>query len=109
MSLAYRYTLPGGYYVGNPVEDYGVDIPAVFTHYNHCVDDEYIPRGARDAEYEKIRRAFLVGYDRSVPELRQAIRCTGCGKCTPLCPQRINIPDQLARLGKFVEELRSEA
>jgi predicted aldo/keto reductase-like oxidoreductase len=87
---------------------YGVDIPAVFTHYNHCVDDEYIPKGARDADYEKARRAFLVGYDRSVPELRQAFRCTGCGKCTPLCPQRINIPDRLARLGKFVEGLRSE-
>jgi predicted aldo/keto reductase-like oxidoreductase len=86
---------------------YGVDIPAVFTHYNNCVDDEYIPKGARDAEYERLRRAFLVGYDRSVPELRQAIRCTGCGKCTPLCPQRINIPDQLARLGKFVEGLRA--
>jgi predicted aldo/keto reductase-like oxidoreductase len=87
---------------------YGVEIPAVFTHYNHCVDDEYIPKGARDADYEKARRAFRVGYDRSVPEFRQALRCTGCGKCAPLCPQRINIPDQLARLGKFVEGLRSE-
>jgi predicted aldo/keto reductase-like oxidoreductase len=87
---------------------YGVDIPAVFTHYNHCVDDGYIPKGARNADYEKARRAFLVGYDRSVPELRQAFLCTGCGKCTPLCPQRIDIPDRLARLGKFVEGLRSE-
>ncbi|MDR2488273.1 MAG: aldo/keto reductase [Desulfovibrio sp.] len=87
---------------------YGVEIPAVFTHYNHCVDDEYIPKGARNADYEKARRAFLVGHDRSVPELRQAIRCTGCGICVPLCPQRINIPEQMSRLGKFVEGLRSE-
>jgi predicted aldo/keto reductase-like oxidoreductase len=87
---------------------YGVDIPAVFTHYNHCVDDEHIPKGARDADYEKARRAFLVGHDRSVPALRQAMRCTGCNSCTPHCPQEINIPQELARLGKFVEQLRTQ-
>jgi predicted aldo/keto reductase-like oxidoreductase len=86
---------------------YGVDIPALFTHYNRCVDDEYIPKGQRNAEYEKARRAFLVGYDRSVPELRQAARCTGCGKCLPLCPQKIDIADEMARLGKFVEALKT--
>ena len=87
---------------------YGVDIPAVFTHYNYCVDDEHIPKGERNAEYEKARRAFLVGHDRSVPELRQAMRCTGCNTCTPHCPQEIAIPEELARLGKFVEQLRMQ-
>jgi len=87
---------------------YGVDIPAVFTHYNYCVDDEYIPKGERDAAYEKARRAFLVGHDRSVPELRQAMRCTGCNTCTPHCPQEIDIPNELIRLGKFVEQLRTQ-
>ncbi|MDR0465990.1 MAG: 4Fe-4S dicluster domain-containing protein, partial [Deltaproteobacteria bacterium] len=56
----------------------------------------------------KARRAFLVGHDRSVPELRQAMRCTGCNTCTPHCPQEIDIPKELARLGKFVEELRTQ-
>jgi predicted aldo/keto reductase-like oxidoreductase len=88
---------------------YGVDIPAVFTHYNYCVDDEHIPKGERNADYEKARRAFLVGHDRSVPELRQAMRCTGCNTCTPHCPQEIDIPKELARLGKFVEQLRTQA
>jgi len=87
---------------------YGVDIPAVFTHYNRCVDDEYIPKSERNADYEKARRAFLVGYDRSVPELRQAMRCTGCNKCTPHCPQDINIPAEIDRLSKFVEQLRKQ-
>ena len=88
---------------------YGVDIAAVFTHYNYCVDDEYIPKGARNADYERARRAFLVGHDRSIPELRQATRCTGCKICTPQCPQFINIPEQMARLGHFVEQLRKGA
>ena len=87
---------------------YGVDIPAVFTHYNNCVDDEHIPRGERNADYEKARRAFLIGHDRSVPELRQAMRCTGCNSCTPHCPQEIDIPRELARLGKFLEQLRTQ-
>ena len=87
---------------------YGVDIPAVFTHYNHCVDDEHIPKGERNADYEKARRAFLVGHDRSVPELRQAMRCTGCNSCTPHCPQEIDIPKELARLDKFLEQLRTQ-
>jgi predicted aldo/keto reductase-like oxidoreductase len=87
---------------------YGVDIPAIFTHYNYCVDDEYIPKGERNADYEKARRAYLLGYDRSVPELRQALRCTGCNKCTPHCPQEINIPQEMTRLAKFVEQLRTQ-
>ncbi len=88
---------------------YGVDIPAVFTHYNYCVDDEYIPKGINSADYEKARRAFLVGYDRSVPELRQALRCTGCNKCTPLCPQEVEIPREMARLAKYIEQLRTRS
>ena len=85
---------------------YGVDIPAVFTHYNYCADYEYLPKDGH-ADYEKARRAFLVGLDRSVPELRQAIRCTGCGKCTPHCPQGINIPEEMARVGTFTEQIRT--
>ena len=88
---------------------YGVEISSVFTHYNYCVDDEYIPKGVRNADYERARRAFLVGHDRSIPELRQASRCTGCNLCTPHCPQFINIPEQMARLGHFVEQLRKGA
>lgn len=87
---------------------YGVDIPAVFIHYNNCVDDEQVPKGERSADYIKARRAFLVGYDRSVPELRQAMRCTACNECLRRCPQEINIPAELSRLGAFAEKLRNE-
>ena len=40
--------------------------------------------------YRKARQAFLVGYDRSVPRLRQANHCIGCDQCSPHCPQSIN-------------------
>jgi predicted aldo/keto reductase-like oxidoreductase len=85
-----------------------VDIPAVFSHYNECVDNETIPGGARSAEYERARGAYLVGYDRAVPELRQAERCTGCNICVPKCPQMIPISRETARLGKYTEQLRNE-
>ena len=88
---------------------YGVNIPGIFTHYNHCVDDEYVPKGVRDADYERARRAYLVGYDRSISDMRQASRCTGCNICTRHCPQGIAIPEQMTRLGKFVEQLRSRS
>jgi predicted aldo/keto reductase-like oxidoreductase len=87
---------------------YDVNIPAVFTHYNMCVDEEYIPRGVRSEDYEKARRAYLVGYDRSVPELQQASHCTGCGVCLEHCPQGIAISAELARLSKFAEDLRNQ-
>ena len=85
---------------------YGIDIPAILLHYNKCVNDGNIPEDQQDANYRKARRAFLVGYDRSVPKLRQADHCIGCRKCSRHCPQRIDIPRQLQRIDRFVEELK---
>lgn len=59
-----------------------------------------------DSNYEKTRRAFLVSYDRSVPRLRQASHCIGCGQCTPKCPQGINIPEQMRMIDEYAERLR---
>ena len=53
-------------------------------------------------------QAFLVGYDRSVPRLRQANHCIGCDQCSPHCPQSINIPRELRRIDGFVEQLKQE-
>ena len=49
-------------------------------------------RADRDENYRKARRAYLIGYDRSVPKLRQADHCTSCNQCNPHCPQGIDIP-----------------
>ncbi|MDR3232910.1 MAG: aldo/keto reductase [Planctomycetaceae bacterium] len=87
---------------------YGLDIPAVFSHYNRCVTDESIPKSSQDANYRRARRIFLIGYDRSVPKLRQASHCIGCGQCQPKCPQGIKISKEMARIDSFVEQLKQE-
>lgn len=85
---------------------YGIDIPSVFSHYNRCVNDGTIEKSSRAETYNQARREFLVGYDRSVPRLRQASHCTGCNICYSHCPQRIQIPQEMRRIDKYVEELR---
>lgn len=85
---------------------YGIDIPAILLHYNKCVNEGNIPESQQDENYRKARQAFLVGYDRSVPKLRQANHCIGCNQCSKHCPQRINIPRQLHRIDDFVEKLK---
>lgn len=85
---------------------YGLDIPAILTHYNKCINEGNVPASSQDENYRKARRAFLIGYDRSVPKLRQASHCIGCGQCVPHCPQSIDIPKELHRIDRFVEELK---
>lgn len=85
---------------------YGIDIPSVFTHYNKCVNEGNVPKTSNDENYTAARRAFLVGYDRSVPRLRQANHCIACNQCVPHCPQRIDIPNEMARIDKFTEQLK---
>jgi len=85
---------------------YGLDIPAIFHHYNQCLNEDRIPASSQDKNYRKARREFLIGYDRSVPALRQADHCIGCRHCVSHCPQNINIPAQMQRINKFVEDLK---
>ncbi len=85
---------------------YGIDIPANLLHYNKCVNEGNVPETAEGEEYQRARRAFLVGYDRSVPKLRQANHCIACRKCVSHCPQQIDIPSQLRRIDRFVESLK---
>ena len=85
---------------------YGIDIPANFLHYNKCVNHGYVSKSHLDANYEKARRAFLIGYDRRVPKLRQASHCIGCGQCVSRCPQGIDIPSQMRMIDDYVERLK---
>ena len=85
---------------------YGLDIPAILLHYNRCVNEGNVPENGQDENYAKARRAFLIGYDRSVPKLRQASHCIGCNQCVSHCPQNIDIPKELHRIDQFVEQLK---
>lgn len=87
---------------------YGIDIPAVLLHYNKCLNEGNIVTSQQDANYREARRAFLVGYDRSVPKLRQASHCIGCNQCSPHCPQSIDIPAEMRRIDEYVEKLKQE-
>ena len=85
---------------------YGIDIPTIFAHYNKCINEGNTPASTQDPDYRRARRAFLIGYDRAVPGLRQANHCIGCYQCAPHCPQSINIPQELHRIDDFVEKLK---
>ncbi len=86
---------------------YGLNIPGIFAHYNKCIAEGTMPTADdSENEFKRNRRAFLVGYDRSVPKLRQADHCIGCDHCIPHCPQRIDIPAEMQRIDRFVESLR---
>lgn len=87
---------------------YGIDIPAILLHYNKCVNEGNLPTSKDNVTYRESRRAFLIGYDRSVPRLRQASHCIGCEQCVSHCPQSIDIPAELHRIDQYIEQLKQE-
>ena len=88
---------------------YGVDIPTIFAHYNKCLNEGNFTDDAGDVNYKQARKAFLIGYDRTVPKLRQANHCIGCDQCSHHCPQRIDIPKELHSIDRYVEDLKQNA
>ena len=87
---------------------YGVDIPSVFGHYNRIISADKRLQSSKDENYKEARRAFLVGYDRTVPKLRQANHCIGCEICNPHCPQKIDIPKEMRRIDLYAEQLKQK-
>jgi predicted aldo/keto reductase-like oxidoreductase len=85
---------------------YGINIPAILLHYNKLVNEGAVPQDLEDPNYRQLRKQYLISYDRTIPAIRQADHCIGCGKCQSHCPQNIRIPQQLERIAKRVEELR---
>ncbi len=87
---------------------YGIDIPAIFVHYNKCKNEGRLPYGVGDAKYREHRRQYLVSLERVVPRERQPDHCIQCGQCEPLCPQNIRIPRELRRIDEMIENLKRD-
>ncbi|SBV91154.1 aldo/keto reductase [uncultured Dysgonomonas sp.] len=87
---------------------YGVDIPGVFGHYNRIISAGKRLKSSKDESSKDARRAFLIGYDRNVPKLRQASHCIGCEICKPHCPQTIDIPNEMRRIDLYAEQLKQK-
>ena len=87
---------------------YGLNIPIIFSYYNNCLSEELMPvvSDNGDRAFRQARKRWLLGYDRQVPRMRQADHCIGCGYCLHHCPQRINIPEEMQRIDRFVEQLK---
>ena len=87
---------------------YGIDIPAIFVHYNKCKNEGILPIDTGSTEYRRNRRKYLISLDRVVPRDRQPDHCIQCGQCQPHCPQGIRIPRELAKIDQFIEQLKQD-
>ena len=85
---------------------WGVNIPAIFVHYNKCINEGTLPHKAESESYARYRREYLIGLDRVVPRERQPDHCIGCNHCVPHCPQNIQIPQEMERLSHFIDSLK---
>ena len=87
---------------------YGIDIPAIFVHYNKCKNEGSLPMSVGDPDYRRQRRQYLISLDRVVPRDRQPDHCIQCGQCEPHCPQSIHIPRELRKIDEMIEQLKQD-
>ena len=87
---------------------WGIDIPGTFQHYNKAITEGTYAQSTEQKNYHKLKKAYLVSYDRAVATVRQADHCISCGECLSHCPQSIPIPRELRRIAKYVEDLKQD-
>ena len=79
---------------------YGLDIPSILTFRNQYLTKD----GGRKP------REILKAYEKMIPEeLRRADHCTGCGRCSPHCPQQIDVAKEIAAIDAAMDVLKLEA
>ena len=64
----------------------GVEIPTIFSFYN---------QHKLSGRANRFREQYF-----SIPEGSRADACVGCGHCVKVCPQKIRIPDELAKIAR---------
>ena len=78
---------------------YGLDIVALLQFRNAILS----------APTQPSAKEVLRAYAKAVPEeLRRADHCTGCGRCSPHCPQSINIPREIAAIDEWIDALKNQ-
>ncbi len=87
---------------------WGIDIPGVFQHYNRAITSGTYAQSPEQKDYAKLKKAYLVSYDRAVASVRQASHCIHCNECLSHCPQSIAIPRELDRIARYVEDLKQD-
>jgi predicted aldo/keto reductase-like oxidoreductase len=81
---------------------YGIDIPSVLTFRN-----DYLSNSRRKRFSAK---EILSRYEDLIPEpLRRAEHCTGCGRCTPHCPQQFDVSAEVVKIAAVMESVKDEA
>ena len=75
----------------------GVEIPRVFAAYNHS-------RSVPAERTEFVSFIFRSGY-LCLNEQERAHKCTACGQCVDLCPQKIDIPKHIKEVSDFAAKI----
>ena len=84
---------------------YGVDIPANFAFYNNSVNEGTLPPANKDAvNYDERKKSFINKYKKDIKAEQLASACVACEECLTKCPQRIKIPDQMAKLTQLLQD-----
>ncbi len=82
---------------------FGVDIPGNFAYYNAQIDKRIVPLPDKNAkDYADRAAQFKDGFHKVLPLEEDATKCRDCGICVPKCPQKIRIPNQMARIKEIL-------
>ncbi|MCQ2173841.1 MAG: aldo/keto reductase [Bacteroidales bacterium] len=87
---------------------YGINIPGIFKFYNSNITDGTYAVNAAQKNYGRIKRRYLLEYNKALPTVRQADHCTGCQICETRCPQGIDIASQMRRIDRYIEDLKQD-